>query len=193
MCYPVRPGHARVVTGGRFMRLIVLALFWLLLAAAPVRAQVGFDRPGGDYMNFPVRNGDPAQCALRCEHEARCRSWSFAYPTADSPAVCWLKTGVPARIEEAGSVSGVRGAGVVAPRRGPAEFSIDRVGGDYKSMEIAPDPTGLACKAACEADPRCRAWSYQRPGYGGPAARCFLKDKVTTPRHRPCCVSGVVR
>lgn len=175
------------------MRLIVLASLWLLAAAAPARAQVGFDRPGGDYSSFQVRTGDPVQCALRCEHEARCRSWSFSYPTGDGVAVCWLKAGVPARIEEPGSVSGVRGAGVIAPRRGPAEFAIDRIGGDYKNMEIAPDPTGMTCKAACEADNRCRAWSYQRPGYGGPGARCYLKDKVTPPRHRPCCVSGVVR
>ncbi len=175
------------------MRLIVLASLWLLLAAAPVRAQVGFDRPGGDYTKFEVRNGDPVQCALRCEHEARCRSWSFAYPAGENGASCWLKSGVPARIEEPGSVSGVRGAGVIAPRRGPVEFAVDRIGGDYKSMEIAPDPTGMSCKAACESDSHCRAWSYQRPGYGGPAPRCFLKDKVTAPRPRPCCISGVVR
>jgi hypothetical protein len=33
-----------------------------------------------------------------------------------------------------------------------------------------------------------------RPGYaetGG--ARCFLKNRVTAPRHRPCCISGVER
>ena len=40
---------------------------------------------------------------------------------------------------------------------------------------------------------RCRAWTYLRPGYGGPAARCFLKDRVKPPRRRPCCISGVVR
>ena len=51
----------------------------------------------------------------------------------------------------------------------------------------------MSCKAICEADNHCRAWSYQRPGYGGLAARCFLKDKVTAPRPRPCCISGVVR
>src|SRR5262249_12459046 len=184
----VLPGYA--AGGGRAaisMRLIVLALFWLLLAAAPIRAQVGFDRPGSDYTNFQVRNGDPAQCALRCEHEGRCRSWSFAYPTAEAAAVCWLKTGVPTRIEEPGSVSGVRGAGVIAPRRGPAEFAIDRIGGDYKSMEIAPDPTGMSCKAACEADNHCRAWSYQRPGYGGGGARSFLKGKATSAPPRPSC------
>jgi len=49
-----------------------------------------------------------------------------------------------------------------------------------------------ACKKACESDNRCRAWSFARPGYGGPA-RCYLKDKITAPRRRPCCVSGVVR
>ena len=116
-----------------------------------------------------MRNGDPVQCALRCEHEARCRSWSFAYPTADSTAICWLKAGVPARLEEAGSVSGVRGAGVIAPRRGPVEFAVDRIGGDYKNMELAPDPTGMSCKAACEADnplPRLElpASRLRRPG-----------------------------
>ena len=27
----------------------------------------------------------------------------------------------------------------------------------------------------------------------GPEARCFLKERITRPRHKPCCVSGVVR
>ena len=179
------------------MRRIGLTFFLLVLAVAwsisPSRAQVGFDRPGGDYSSFPVRNGDPMACALRCEREARCRAWSFGYPTGDSAAVCWLKAQVPTRIEESDSVSGVRGAGVVAPKRGSVEFSIDRGGGDYKSVDIASDPTGLSCKAACDADNKCRAWTYVRPGYGGAAARCYLKDKVKPPHHKPCCISGVVR
>jgi hypothetical protein len=32
-----------------------------------------------------------------------------------------------------------------------------------------------------------------RPGYIGPAARCYLKDNITRPRSKPCCISGVVR
>jgi PAN domain len=179
------------------MRRIGLTIILLVLAVsrsvAPSWAQVGFDRPGGDYSSFSVRAGDPMVCALRCEREARCRSWSFGYPTAESAAVCWLKAQVPARIEESDSVSGVRGAGVVAPKRGSVEFAIDRNGGDYKNVELAPDPTGMSCKAACEADNHCRAWTYVRPGYGGATARCFLKDKVKPPHHKPCCVSGVVR
>jgi hypothetical protein len=175
------------------MRLIVLTLSMMLLAPGSSRAQVGFDRPGGDYFSFSVRNGDPAACALRCEHEARCRAWAFSYPTADDTAACWLKGQVPARIEQPGSVSGVRGAGIIAPKRGAVEFSIDRAGGDYKAVDLPSDPTGLTCKAACEADSHCRAWTYVRPGYGGPDARCFLKDKVKPPHHKPCCISGVVR
>jgi hypothetical protein len=194
MCYAGERGARKTADRRAIsMRFIVLASFWLILAAPPSWAQVGFDRPGSDYVDFPVRSGDPAFCALRCEREAHCRAWSFSYPAGESAATCWLKSKVPARVEDAGSVSGVRGASVVAPRRGPVEFAIDRVGGDYKSVELSSDPSGLSCKAACEADKRCRAWTYLRPGYVGSSARCFLKDKVKPPRHKPCCVSGVVR
>ena len=70
---------------------------------------------------------------------------------------------------------------------------IDRYGGDYRNFEMAADPTGAACKAACESENRCRAWTYLRPGYFGPNARCYLKDKIKPPRAKPCCISGVVR
>lgn len=186
--------RARLPTGGQFsMRFIVLVSLALIFAAPTSWAQVGFDRPGDDYSSFSVRAGDPVICALRCEREARCRAWSFSYPDGKDAAVCRLKSQVPARVEEPGTVSGVRGAGVVAPRRGPVEFAIDRIGGDYKSFDLTPDPSGLSCKALCEADKHCRAWTYLRPGYAGSAARCFLKDKVKPPRHKPCCISGVVR
>ena len=172
---------------------LFIALTACVLLGSSVHAQIGFDRRGGDYTNFTVRGGDPAVCALRCEREGRCRAWSFNYPTADHAAVCWLKSQVPAREADACCVSGVKGAGVIEPRTGPIEYSIDRWGGDYGSAEVKPDATGATCKAACEGDNRCRAWTYVRPGYIGPAARCFLKDRVRPPRHKPCCISGVVR
>jgi hypothetical protein len=182
------------------MRWFVALIVCCLLAAfvfspASAVAQTGFDRPGGDYTNFVVRSGDPAACALRCEREGRCRAWTFSYPQANNvAAVCWLKNKVPSRVESTCCVSGVRGAAVREPKGGPIEFSIDRVGGDMRNFEVEPaDPTGQACADACKADAKCRAWSYERPGYYGSAAKCFLKDKVTAPRRRPCCISGVVR
>ncbi len=158
------------------------------------QAQSGFDRRGGDYARFEIANGDPKVCAERCEQDNRCKAWSFSYPrTANALAACWLKAEVPRRAEDKCCVSGVRGAGVVEPRKGPAEFSIDRNGGDYRWFDTAPDPAGAACKAACDGESRCRAWTYVRPGYIGATARCFLKDKLKPPQARPCCISGVVR
>ena len=171
----------------------VLALI-VLTAAGPAQAQSGYDRRGGDYLNFQIRNGDPAVCASRCERDAHCHAWSFSYPrTANTLATCWLKNKVPPRLEDKCCVSGVRGAGVIEPRRGPIEYSIDRLGGDYRYFEVVANPSGAACKAACEAENKCRAWTYVRAGYITPFPRCYLKDRITPPRHKPCCISGVVR
>jgi hypothetical protein len=180
------------------MRAVLLCGAWVfgLLSAvqAPTEAQTGFDRPGGDYTSFAVRGGDPAVCAERCDRDARCRAWSFAYPTTRGQrATCWLKADVPARVEDACCVSGVRGGGVIEPRGGDHEFGIDRVGGDYRNFETPANANGDPCAAACKAETRCRAWTYVRPGYQGPSARCYLKSRVTPPRRKPCCVSGVVR
>jgi hypothetical protein len=95
--------------------------------------------------------------------------------------------------EDSCCVSGVRGAALLVPKTGPREFSIDRAGGDYRSFDIAPDATGASCAQACQADGKCRAFTYVRPGYTGAAARCYLKDRITRPRRKPCCISGVVR
>jgi hypothetical protein len=175
-----------------------LAGVMLVLAAAtmprPAPAQSGFDRIGGDYLKFEIRSGDPAVCAARCERDARCKAWSFSYPrTADALATCWLKNKVLPRVDAKCCVSGVRGAGVIEPRKGPLEFGIDRIGGDYRAFDLPSDPSGAACNAACTGDSKCRAFTYVRPGYIGPTARCYLKEKITRPRHKPCCISGVVR
>lgn len=156
-------------------------------------AQVGFDRHGGDYLNFAVRSGDPAVCAARCDRDLRCRAWGFSYPAGDRPATCWLKSQVPPRVEDNASASGVRGAGVIEPRHANREFGIDRTGGDYRDLEVQSDPLGEDCKSACDAELQCRAWTYARPGYVGAEARCFLKDRLMPPHRKPCCISGVVR
>lgn len=184
------------VVGGsqRMQRILISLVTAMSVAPLPVYAQAGFDRPGGDYLNFRVPGADPAVCAARCDREPRCKAWSFSYPaTARSAATCWLKSSVPARVENSCCVSGVRGAGVIEPRNEKIEFAIDRFGGDYRSFDTPLDPAGTPCAAACEADSRCRAWTYVRPGYIGASARCYLKERVTRPRRKPCCISGVVR
>ncbi len=182
------------------MRTLVMGLAVLVCAAmaaagiAPASAQSGYDRPGGDYATSPVTNGDPAACAMRCERDKNCRSWSFSYPpAAGGSAVCRLKREVMPRIKSSCCVSGVRGAGVIEPRLGELEYSIDRVGGDYRSFETPPGAHGKPCAEACQAESRCRAWTYRRAGYGTALPRCYLKEAIKPPHHRPCCISGVVR
>jgi len=173
---------------------ICILLASLAISEIPARAQVGFDRPGGDYASFTLRSGDPAHCAARCERDSRCRAWAFSYPATESAgAVCWLKSRVLPRIATNCCVSGVRGAGVIEPGGGPIEFSIDRIGGDYRHFDLPSDPTGKSCQIACEAEEGCRAWTYLRAGYGGPNATCYLKNHILRPQRRPCCISGVVR
>jgi hypothetical protein len=174
--------------------LTALACIAGFVMTASAQAQVNFDRPGGDYTNIVVRPADPALCAQRCERDGRCRAWAFRYPSAENPnGMCWLKNVVPPRIDDTCCASGVRGAGVIEPRGSQTEYSTDRVGGDYRHFDLPPSANGAACKAACEAEAKCRAWTYQRPGYFGPNARCYLKSQVKPPRRRPFAISGVVR
>jgi hypothetical protein len=173
---------------------LAVLVFAATAGIAPAAAQSGYDRPGGDYASTPVSNGDPAVCASRCEHERNCRAWSFSYPSpSGAPAMCFLKREVVPPTQSSCCVSGVRGAGVIEPQAGAIEYSIDRYGRDYKSFETPPDPKGQACADACQGEKRCRAWTYRRPGYGSPAAHCYLKETIKPPRRRPCCISGVVR
>jgi hypothetical protein len=178
----------------RVQALWLLCGLLLLCASAPAEAQVGYDRPGGDYASTPSRSGDPSLCAARCERDSRCRAWAFSYPmTENANAVCWLKSRVTPRTAASCCVSGVRGAGIIELNAGPVEFAVDRSGGDYRHFELPPDPSGKSCQAACEGEESCRAWTYARPGYLGSTALCYLKKRITRPLRRPCCLSGVVR
>ena len=182
--------------GGRLLTacLATLAVLAAVAAARPALAQANFDRPGSDYLSSPVPSGDPADCALVCERDRRCRAWSFNYPNdAAGGAVCWLKNSVPARVADDCCVSGVRGAGVVELRNNAVETSIDRFGGDYRNFGLKQGEGDEACKAACTDDNKCRAWTYARPGYVGKDAHCYLKKEIKPPRRKAGFISGVVR
>jgi hypothetical protein len=182
---------------GRLLGACLLTLACIAAVVGAPRqalAQANSDRPGGDYLNAPVPSGDPEDCALMCERDRRCRAWSFSYPTDPAiGAVCWLKSTVPAPVADNCCVSGVRGAGVVEPKSGATEISIDRPGGDYHSFELKKGDGDEACKASCAADNKCRAWTFARAGYVGKEPHCFLKKEIKPPRHKAGFTSGVVR
>lgn len=174
--------------------LIVALLCVTFQSPGPARAQMGFDRPGGDYARTRIATRDPAECAMTCERDRRCRAWSFDFPSDPSrEANCWLKNTLPPRVSDNCCVSGVRGAGVIEQNEGAFEMFIDRFGGDYRNFEVKGGDGDQTCQAACTGDARCRAWTFARQGYAGRDARCFLKNDVKPPRRAPGLVSGVVR
>jgi len=74
---------------------------------------------------------------------------------------------------------------------GDMEWSIDRVGQDYQNfVPRSADPA--ACRDACQADSRCKAWTYVLPNtVQGPYPRCWLKHGIPQATANNCCVSGV--
>lgn len=75
----------------------------------------------------------------------------------------------------------------------PPMYNTDLFGSDLR--EIIYDRPGSdwkTCKASCDGDRQCRAWTYVIPGrteYG----ECFLKDAVPEPSESDCCISGIKR
>jgi hypothetical protein len=66
------------------------------------------DRPGGDYMNFDVKNGDFNVCRNGCEGDTRCRAYTFVNAGIQGKyARCWLKSMVPSPKSSDCCVSGV--------------------------------------------------------------------------------------
>ncbi len=70
------------------------------------------------------------------------------------------------------------------------EVDVDRPGLDYRNFEIEQTNPG-PCIEACEADSRCRAWTYVKPGIQGARAQCWLKSAVPEAYTSVCCISGI--
>jgi hypothetical protein len=70
------------------------------------------------------------------------------------------------------------------------EEDMDRPGNNYQNFDI-PHPDPKICLIDCQNDPRCKAFTYVKPGLQGPKARCWLKDAVPAAKPSPGCISGV--
>jgi len=77
-----------------------------------------------------------------------------------------------------------------APPPVTLEPNSNRPGLDYRDFDLAEAKPEL-CRDACAHDPKCKAFTYIKPGIQGSSARCWLKDRVPPAEHAPCCVSGV--
>lgn len=81
---------------------------------------------------------------------------------------------------------------IVGGTTGALEVGYDRNGSDYRSFGM--NGAGAeACRDACRAESRCRAFTWTRPGYQDPGGKCWLKDAVPRQSRLAQATSGVVR
>ncbi|MCU0290389.1 MAG: PAN domain-containing protein [Thermoanaerobaculaceae bacterium] len=93
--------------------------------------------------------------------------------------------------QENGTPVGTPGTGPTPIPGGPGlEPGTNRPGGDYQDFDLEEARPEL-CRDACRRDPRCRAFTYVRPGVQGPAAHCWLKSEVPAAVPNSDCTSGV--
>ena len=72
----------------------------------------------------------------------------------------------------------------------PLETNVDRPGNDLWSFIMwVHDPQ--VCRSECSGNSQCRAFTYVKPGFQGPFARCYIKRATGTARPNTCCISGV--
>ena len=76
-----------------------------------------------------------------------------------------------------------------SPAAASQEFQTNRLGGDYRSFDLATADPAL-CQQQCLNESKCVAWTYVNPGVQGNQARCWLKSTIPGPTRNACCVSG---
>jgi hypothetical protein len=174
-----------------FRRWLSLFVLFALpaLAAEPSGLEQATNRPGGDYRHFDMSAPYPSDCQAACKADPECRAFTYVKPGVQGPrARCWLKSAVPPPNKDDNCVSGL--VPRADPKPGELEYSVNRPGKDYRHF-IMSSAKPEDCRAACNAEAPCRAFTYVKPGVQGPEARCWLKSEVPPPNRDVNCVSGV--
>lgn len=70
-------------------------------------------------------------------------------------------------------------------------INVDLYGSDYREIVFASAGNDWrTCKAACDGDRQCQAWTYVAPGRTE-HGECFLKAPVPEASESDCCISGI--
>jgi len=156
--------------------------------------QLGINRPGGDYKALNVN--DANLCEQACASEQQCKAFTWVKTTSG----CWLKSNITKPVYDSGCVSGVNPqywASLPTEYQKPyaslafdTEAGIDRPGGGYKDFDTTGGPD--LCQKTCGEDPKCKAYTWVKPGVQTNSAVCWLKSNVTKPVYNANCVSGII-
>ena len=81
---------------------------------------------------------------------------------------------------------------LVTPASAQQFFQRDMIRQGPVLQEIST-PSALACRAACDLDGQCEAWSWVRPGVESASPICRLQSDAGETRTDTCCISGLSR
>ena len=96
-----------------------------------------------------------------------------------------FKSSVPPRVRDRCCISGVRGAGVVEPRSGAIETSIDRFGGDYRNFELKSERRRRDLQGSLRRRQQMPRLDLRAAGLCRASdAHCFLKKEIKPPRRK---------
>ncbi|WP_167348232.1 MULTISPECIES: PAN domain-containing protein [Pseudomonadota] len=159
-------------------------------------AREGFDGTANDYA-FSLKAEGLWLVCMDAGFRTRCREVSGEVQTLgeDGGSISSVRyLGPSAQTPGSGRPAGTPGQSVMRPPAdAPPMFNTDLFGSDLR--EIIYDRPGMdwkSCKAACDDERQCRAWTYVIPGRTE-HGECFLKEAVPEPSESDCCVSGIKR
>lgn len=164
-----------------------------------VRAPEGFDGTANDY-TYSLQARGRWQVCMDAGFQTDCREVSgevanLGEQGGSISSVRYLGPAAGATASLAGSKAPVRQT-VAGPASEPVDdwqpmHRVDLFGNDYREIIYdRPGSTWRQCKAACDGDKQCRAWTFVEPGRQ-PYGECFLKNPVPDAGESDCCTSGV--
>jgi len=106
-------------------------------------------------------------------------------PPRLNPAIVGARTPQPAYVP----VKKVRVTGGVLATSQTFMTGVDMPGNDYSSKPISG--TAVDCENMCNADGKCLAWTWVKPGVQNAQAMCWLKNAVPPSHPNPNTISGI--
>ena len=93
-----------------WLALVAVVLAGLAAEAALPPLEDSTDRPGADYQDFALATGaGPGVCRISCINDTNCEAFTYVNAgVAGEKPRCRLKKAVPAPVEDACCVSGVK-------------------------------------------------------------------------------------
>lgn len=137
----------------------------------------------------------PIDCHNFCTANSECRAWNYLKPKKKEPASCTLLKAITDATDNKEYATGVVFYDV--------KFNVT-LAGDKDTVIFIPraeDETWRwkACKALCDADGKCKSWTYVRWVKSDPAKdsdaypRCRLNTTTTIPAEKAddCCIAAL--